>query len=77
MGAGAGDIFLDPKVEACTQVNSCPPKCEAAAFACTFTAPSAEGDYTVSVVNGATGGVVTRTLRVSSTEPVSCALSPT
>ncbi len=71
------DIFLDPRVEVCTQGNTCPPTCEVAAFACAFTAPSAEGDYTVSVVNGATGGVVTRTLRVSSSEPVSCALSPT
>src|SRR5512132_979112 len=40
---GAGAIFLDPKVEVCSQGNTCPPTCEAAAFACTFTAPSAEG----------------------------------
>lgn len=77
VGPGSGDIFLDPKVEVCTAATSCPPTCDVTPFACTFDAPTVEGNYTVSVVNGASGAVVTRTLRVSATESVSCALVPT
>src|SRR5512139_3304904 len=52
----SGDIFLDPTVEACSSSTSCgPATCETNPFTCTFTAPAAEGSYTVTVVNGDTG----------------------
>ena len=68
-----GEIFLDPTVEACTSGTSCgPATCDTNPFSCTFTAPTVEGDYHVTVVNGDTNTPVTQTLTVSSTLSPSC-----
>jgi hypothetical protein len=55
VGAGSGDIFLDPKVEACMSSASCPPACEVNAITCTFTAPAVPGTYTVIAFDPASG----------------------
>jgi hypothetical protein len=77
--ASSGDIFLDPRVEACTPSSTCPgtaPACDASPLLCPFTAPTVEGDYVVTLVDASSPTApITRTLRVSSVEPVSCALT--
>ena len=61
---GAGNIFLDPKVETCTSSNSCPPACQANASTCNFTAPATPGTYVVSAYDPATNTTQTGTLTV-------------
>jgi hypothetical protein len=71
----AGQIFLDPRMEACESSTSCPspaPACEANPLVCTFIAPTIEATYPVTVIDP--GGTFSGTLTVSSTLPLSCAL---
>jgi hypothetical protein len=78
--AATGFIQLDPTVEACENVTSCPsiaPACQAPAEAmtCTFTAPSNEDVYTLLVFDPSTNGDITATLTVDSSAAPSCAFS--
>jgi hypothetical protein len=75
VGAGSGDIFLDPKVEACMSSASCPPACEVNAITCTFTAPSTPGFYTVIAFDPVSGTTRESDLEVIASGPESCALA--
>ena len=67
------DIFLDLKVEACDDPNSCGGAgCFPGPTICSFTTPSAVDTYNVTATDA--GGQVSGTLVVSNTEPASCAL---
>jgi len=68
------EIFLDPKVESCSASNSCPPACDPNPLLCTFTAPSAPGDYTVSVYDPAQNTTLVGTLTVIPSGAESCAV---
>ncbi len=71
---GSGYIYVDPKMEACSGGNSCPPPtCNTNATDCTFTAPAAAAaPYNVVIPDGQ-GGTYTRTLQVvASGTPTSC-----
>jgi hypothetical protein len=55
--ATSGIIQLDPTVEACEQVSSCPtptPMCEAAPLQCPVRAPAEPGSYDLMVYDAAT-----------------------
>ncbi len=65
VGVGSGTIFLDPKAEVCESSSSCPPSCSTQDTVCTFTAPSAQGSYTVSVYNPGSGQTETAPLQVT------------
>jgi hypothetical protein len=53
-----GDIYLDTKVEACSDTTSCGgTACQVNATTCEFTAP-APGTYTVIALDGLTGNTV-------------------
>ncbi|WP_242394227.1 hypothetical protein [Anaeromyxobacter oryzisoli] len=73
-GLSQGQIFLDPIVETCE--SSCTPEsaptCAVSGPSCTFTAPTAEGTYTLSAIS--LTGPVNGTLTVSSTVTPSCTL---
>jgi hypothetical protein len=78
--ASTGFIQLDPTVEACEDVTSCPslaPACQAPAEAmtCTFTAPSNEDVYTLLVFDPSTNGDITATLTVDASATPSCAFA--
>jgi hypothetical protein len=75
VGAGTGDIFLDPKVEACSDATSCPPACELNAITCTFSAPAIAGTYTVIAFDPASGATRESQLEVISSGAESCALA--
>ncbi len=70
------DIFLDLKAEACNDSTSCGGAgCAPGPTTCSFTTPSAEGNYRVVTSNAATGGTIESQLVVSSTQPANCTLS--
>ena len=67
------DIFLDIKVEACQDANSCGGAgCAPGPTFCSFTTPAATGTYNIIATDA--GGTVNGTLVVSATEPASCTL---
>jgi hypothetical protein len=67
------EIFLDLKVEACSDASSCGGAgCTAGPTTCSFTTPATAGTYTVTATDA--GGTVEGTLVVSPTGPASCAL---
>jgi hypothetical protein len=76
-GAGSGSIELDPTVEACDSVSTCPstaPSCSVGPLTCTFTAPSTPDRYQLLVYDPSTGGTIAGTLDVGS-GPSSCQFS--
>ncbi len=67
------DIFLDLKVEACSDPNSCGgAACALGPTTCSFTTPASPGTYNVTATDP--GGTVNGTLVVSASTPASCAL---
>ena len=72
----AGQIFLDPTVETCSSSNSCPPSCDPNPLLCHFTAPTAPGDYTVSVFDPAANTTRVGTLTVIASGAESCVVIP-
>jgi hypothetical protein len=67
------NIFLDLKVEACGDSNSCGGAgCSPGPTVCSFTTPAAEGTYNVTATDA--GGTRSGTLVVSATSPASCLL---
>ncbi len=67
------DIFLDIKVEACSDSNSCGGAgCAPGPTVCNFTTPATAGTYNVTATDA--GGPVNGTLVVSTTQPASCTL---
>ncbi len=78
-GVGSGSIALDPTVEACENVSTCPstaPSCSVGPLTCSFTAPSAPGTYQLLVYDPSSGGTITGSLVVGS-GPSSCAFALT
>jgi hypothetical protein len=75
VGPGSGDIFLDPKVEACTSANTCPPTCDLNSITCAFTAPATPGTYTVIAYDPATDTTRESTLVVIDSGAESCSLA--
>ncbi|HET8541228.1 MAG TPA: hypothetical protein VFL83_15240 [Anaeromyxobacter sp.] len=74
--ATCGDIFLDVKVEACTDTTSCGgTACNLNPLTCSFTAPSAAGRYNVITVNGLTGATITTQMDVIPSGPEFCELA--
>jgi hypothetical protein len=71
----SGIIFLDIKVEACSDSNSCGGAgCAPGPTTCAFTTPAAQGTYRVITSNAATGGTMEGSLLVTTSQPASCAL---
>lgn len=68
-----GEIFLDPKVEACTGSTSCG-ACAVSPLICSFIAPAAPGPYTVIAFDPTTNGTRQATLVVISSGAESCTL---
>ncbi len=68
---GQGQIFLDPKAEACSDSSSCPPSCSFSNDTCAFTAP-AVGNYTVTAYDPGTGTYKTGQLNVVPSGSPSC-----
>ncbi|HTN53318.1 MAG TPA: hypothetical protein VML50_13010 [Anaeromyxobacter sp.] len=68
-GVSAGQIGLDPTVEACTDSTSpCggpTPTCLASLIPCQFTSPAAAGPYTMTVYDPTTGGPLTASFVVA------------
>ncbi len=66
-------IFLDIKVEACSDSNSCGgAACAQKPTECSFTTPAEPGTYNVTATDPS--GTVNGTLLVSATDPASCQL---
>lgn len=70
----SGQIFLDPKGEACTSSTSCPSPSCANDASCSVTAPSTAGTYTVFAYDPASGQPKQGTLTVVAGAPGSSCL---
>lgn len=77
--AASGIIQLDPVVEACEDVTTCPtqePACQVAPLPCRFSAPAAPGAYEIVVYDPQTNTLPTvATLEVVAGAPSSCAFA--
>lgn len=74
----SGIIQLDPTVEACEQVSSCPtptPMCEAAPLECPVRAPAAPGSYDLMVYDAATNQFRQMGTLTVAAGPSSCAFA--
>jgi hypothetical protein len=73
--AGSGEIFLDPRVEACTPSSSCSgASCQVSPLTCAFAAPATPGTYTVIVFDPSTNQTRQSDLVVIPSGAESCVL---